>query len=162
MRVRRLVPVLLIGLLSLVPAVRPVSAAEGAGKSRARVLAGMASAPAGQPLEGVVVTAGRPGPTVTVSVITQADGCYSFPAGKLVPGRYFLSIRAAGYELDGDGAAQAGVKDATANLKLKPARDLAAQLINAEWILSFPGTSSSASGRRRSRSGPAAITMRRW
>ena len=58
----------------------------------------------------------------------------------LPPGRYFLSIRAAGYELDGDGAAQAGAKDAVANLKLKPARDLAAQLTNAEWILSFPGT----------------------
>lgn len=82
----------------------------------------------------------NPGSNVTVSVVTQTDGRYNFPAGKLAPGRYFLTIRAAGYELVGDGAAQAGGKNAVADLKLKPARDLAAQLTNAEWIASFPGT----------------------
>jgi virginiamycin B lyase len=140
MRIGRRVSVLLIALLPLALGARSAPATDMAAKPQAAALTGVVTAPDGKALDGVVVTAGHPGSNVTVSVITQADGRYSFPAGKLAPGRYFLSIRAAGYELDGDGAAQAGAKDAVANLKLKPAHDLAAQLTNAEWILSFPGT----------------------
>jgi virginiamycin B lyase len=140
MRIGRRVSVLLIALLPLALGARSAPAADIAAKPQAAALTGVVTAPDGKALDGVVVTAGHPGSNVTVSVITQADGRYSFPAGKLAPGRYFLSIRAAGYELDGDGAAQAGAKDAVANLKLKPAHDLAAQLTNAEWILSFRGT----------------------
>ena len=91
-----------------------------------------------------MVTAGHPGSNVSVSVITGSDGRYAFPADKLAPGAYYLSIRATGYDLDGDGAAQVKAKQsATADLKLKPTHDLlAAQLINAEWIASFPGIGS--------------------
>ena len=115
-----------------------------AGAARAETapaLSGKVVGPDGTPLEGVVVSATRPSSTMTVSVVTGANGFYRFPAGKLTPGKYFLSIRAAGYDLDGDGAASiAAGHAATADLKLKPTRNLAAQLTNAEWLLSFPGT----------------------
>lgn len=104
-------------------------------------LTGQIVGPDGAPLEGVVVSANSYPSTITVSVVSGADGRYSFPAGKLSPGKYYLSTRAAGFELDGDGAAQVPAQQtATANLKLKNARDLASQLTNAEWIESFPGT----------------------
>ena len=106
----RLIPVVVLALLSL--AMRPAAAADTPAKPRPAVLTGVVSAPEGAPLEGVVVTAGHPGSNVTVSVVTGADGRYRFPAGKLAAGRFFLTIRATGYELDGDGAAQAGGKDA--------------------------------------------------
>ncbi len=103
-------------------------------------LTGNVAGPDGKPLEGVVVTANKPGSTITVSVISQADGSYSFPADHLAPGSYYLDIRAEGYELDGSAAPQiAAAKTATADLKLVIAHDLAHQLTNAEWIDSFPG-----------------------
>ena len=141
MRDWRLVPVLVGVLVSFALATPPARAADTPAKAQAAALTGAVSGPDGAPLEGVIVTAGHPGSNITVSVVTDANGRYSFPAGKLAPGGYFLSIRAAGYELAGDGAAQVGGKQTAAtDLKLKPAHDLAAQLTNAEWISSFPGT----------------------
>ncbi len=63
------------------------------------------------------------------------------PGGKLAPGHYSLRIRATGYELDGPQAVDVA-PDQTANvdLKLRKAADLAAQLTNTEWFMSFPGT----------------------
>src|SRR5262249_29899317 len=52
-------------------------------------------------MEGVLVSAKLDGSNVTTTVATNAQGIYSFPAGRLAPGRYALSIRAAGYRLDG-------------------------------------------------------------
>jgi virginiamycin B lyase len=110
-------------------------------KSPAPVLSGTVSGPDGTPLEGVVVTADRPGATITVSVVSDHDGIYRFPAGKLAPGRYFLAIRATGFELQGNGAATvAPNRTATIDLKLASTHDLAAQLTNAEWLASWPGT----------------------
>ncbi len=116
--------------------------ASGAARAEtAPALTGKIVGPDGTPLEGVVVSAGRPSSTITVSVASDADGTYRFPANKLAPGKYFLDIRAAGFDLDGDGAATvAAGHTATANLKLKPTHDLASQLTNAEWLTSFPGT----------------------
>ena len=37
---------------------------------------------------------------VTVTVVSDRDGRYHFPAGKLTAGRYDLAIRAVGYQLD--------------------------------------------------------------
>ncbi|HEY3918589.1 MAG TPA: carboxypeptidase regulatory-like domain-containing protein [Stellaceae bacterium] len=138
MRARQGVSAWLLGVLaaSLVFATSGASAAGGS----APALTGIVTSTEGTPLEGVVVSAGHPGSNITVSVVTGANGRYSFPAGKLAPGGYFLSIRATGYELDGAGAAQVGAPNAATDLKLKSAHDLAAQLTNAEWILSFPGT----------------------
>src|SRR5712692_6957807 len=52
-------------------------------------------------MEGVIVSARKAGSIVTVSVVSDAKGQFSFPAGKLGDGEYALSIRAAGYDLDG-------------------------------------------------------------
>lgn len=93
------------------------------------------------PMEGVLVSAKKAGATITVTVVTDARGRYGFPPDRLTPGAYTLSIRAVGYELDGPGTATvAAKKTATADLRLHKTKDLAAQLTNAEWIASVPGT----------------------
>src|SRR5881394_757030 len=56
-------------------------------------------------MEGVIVSAKRDGSNITVSVITNDQGTYTFPAARLEPGSYKVEIRAAGYELDGSKSA---------------------------------------------------------
>ncbi len=92
-------------------------------------------------MEGVLVTAKKAGSTIAVTVVTDKDGVYSFPASRLEPGQYSLRIRAVGYDLDGNGvAALAGETPTMLDLKLKKTSNLAAQLTNAEWMQSMPGT----------------------
>src|SRR6266852_1698576 len=92
-------------------------------------------------MEGVLVTAKKDGSTISITVVTDAQGRYSFPAAKLDPGRYTLRIRAVGYDLEGKPVAEvAAGGPATADLKLRKARNISAQLTNAEWIESTPGT----------------------
>src|SRR6266581_1452593 len=92
-------------------------------------------------MEGVLVSAKKAGSTITITVVSDAQGRYRFPTGKLEPGSYALRIRAVGYDLDGPGAADvAANKTATLDLKLKKTSDLAAQLSNGEWMASVPGT----------------------
>jgi virginiamycin B lyase len=104
-------------------------------------LAGQVSSAAEGAMEGVVVSAKRDGSTTTISVISDQTGKFSFPAAKLAPGRYTLAIRAVGYELEGPRTAEvtAGTTTAT-DVKLRPTKNLAKQLTNAEWLASFPGT----------------------
>ena len=92
-------------------------------------------------MEGVVIGAKKDGSTITVNVSSDEKGRFNFPAAKLEPGRYALKIRAAGYDLDGPKTIDvvAG-KTVTTHLKLKPTEDLSAQLSDAEWLLSIPGT----------------------
>ncbi len=93
------------------------------------------------PMEGVVVTAKREGSTIAVSVISDAQGRYHFPIDRLESGRHTLSIRAVGYDLEGPRHAQVRVPDVTtADLALRPTQNLEAQLTNAEWLQSIPGT----------------------
>jgi len=92
-------------------------------------------------MEGVVVSAKKDGSTITVSVVTDAQGRFAFPAARLAPGRYAMSARAAGYELDGARAAEvAPGQEARADIKLRKMKDLSAHLTNAEWLMSMPGT----------------------
>ena len=104
-------------------------------------LTGQVSSQNERVMEGVVVGAKKEGSTITVDVISDAKGRYAFPGEKLEPGHYNLKIRAAGYDLDGPQSVDviAG-KTVTANLKLKPAENPSAQLTDAEWLLSIPGT----------------------
>src|SRR2546425_12224217 len=103
-------------------------------------LAGRVISPEGA-LEGVVVSARKAGSSVTVSVVSGAEGRFSFPAAKLEPGSYALRIRATGYELESPRTAElADGASAPLELRLRKARDLSAQLTNAEWLASFPGT----------------------
>ncbi len=90
---------------------------------------------------GVLVSAKRDGSTITVTVDTDSQGRYAFPRARIEPGKYALRIRAVGYELDGPASAEVTAdKPATLDLKLRKAKDLAAQLTNTEWLLSMPGT----------------------
>ena len=92
------------------------------------------------PMEGVLVSAKKPGSTITVTVVSDAKGAYAFPAGRLEPGSYQLKIRATGYALEGAGTAEvASGKTAAANLKLKPVPVTSDQLTNSEWLQSAPG-----------------------
>jgi streptogramin lyase len=101
-------------------------------------------------MEGVLVSAKKVGSTITITVVTDDQGRYRFPSAKLGQGRYSLRIRAVGYDLDGPSEVEAvNGATVTANLKLKPTSDLAAQLSNAEWLVSFPGTEQQKSSIRR-------------
>jgi streptogramin lyase len=92
-------------------------------------------------MEGVLVSARKDGSPITITVVSDKDGRYAFPAAKLEPGHYSLRIRAVGYDLeDPTGADVATQKTATLDLALRKTEDLAAQLSNAEWLTSFPGT----------------------
>src|SRR5207245_6011323 len=104
-------------------------------------LTGLVSSEAEGRMEGVVVTVRRAKSIVQVSVTTDAEGRYSFPRDRLEPGEYALSIRAVGYDIDSPAKATvANGKAATADIKLKKTKNLAGQLSNAEWMMSFPGT----------------------
>jgi virginiamycin B lyase len=102
-------------------------------------LSGQVSFAAEGALEGVLVSARRDGSTITTTVVSDAKGHYSFPADRLQPGHYAVTIRAAGYDLQGPKAADvvAG-KDTTADLTLTKTNSLGDQLSNAEWLSSFP------------------------
>jgi streptogramin lyase len=91
-------------------------------------------------MEGVVVSAKKDGSTITVSVVTDAQGRYSFPANRLEPGKYTLKARATGYDLPNTTADVTSGKSASSNLKLTKTKNLSAQLNNAEWLMSMPGT----------------------
>jgi virginiamycin B lyase len=107
----------------------------------AAALAGTVASTEEGPMEGVIVSAKRDNSNITVSVITDAQGKYTFPATKLGPGHYTLSMRAVGYDLDGPKTADvAAGATASADLKLKKTRNLSHQLTNAEWMMSVPGT----------------------
>jgi virginiamycin B lyase len=107
----------------------------------AAALTGMVTSDQEGPMEGVLVTARKAGSTIATTVVTNKEGRYSFPASRLEPGEYSIKIRAAGYDLDGKGAAAvAADQPATADLKLKKTHTLSAQLTSAEWMQSIPGT----------------------
>lgn len=126
-------------------AVLMVASVAGSIPSQAQTLAGQVVGQNG-PMEGVLVTAKKDGSTIAYTVVSDAAGHYSFPAGKLDSGEYSLHIRAVGFDLDGagkDGALKKAVdasKSNTADLTLKKTRNLSSQLTNAEWMLSMPGT----------------------
>lgn len=104
-------------------------------------LTGIVTSDAEGPMEGVLVGAKGVGGTVTVTVVSDAQGRYTFPPGRLAPSRYRLNIRAAGYDLTDPGVVDV-VADRTTELavKLEKTRKLSLQLMNAEWLASFPGT----------------------
>ena len=89
-------------------------------------------------MEGVVIRAKKG--IVTVSVVSNDKGEFSFPAAKLGPATYTLSIRATGYDLTGPSSVTLAGAPLNVDLKLVKAKNIAAQLTNLEWITSVPGT----------------------
>ena len=103
-------------------------------------LTGLVSSADEGAMEGVLVSAKKAGSTITITVVSDRTGRYSFPAGKLEPGSYALKIRAVGYDLDNGKAVEVAAQQTTTHdIKLRKTEDLAAQLSNGEWVDSIPG-----------------------
>ena len=118
-----------------------VDAAPVAAAANDAALTGKVTSAAEGAMEGVIVSAQRQGSTVTTTVVSDHDGRYSFPASRLAPGHYFVTIRAEGYQLDGAGVTDiAAGKTTNDDLNLRKNDNLAAQLNDAEWMMSIPGT----------------------
>jgi len=125
--------------LAATTAMALVLAGIGAAAAADNVLTGQVSSVEEGIMEGVLVSAQMDGSTIRTTVVTDAQGRYAFPPGRLAPGNYKITIRAVGYELDGpDAAAVEANKVANADLKLKKTGNLAAQLTNADWMASLP------------------------
>src|SRR5213078_2306418 len=80
-----------MGVLAVAIAGSPPAMAQNPG---ATALTGTVSAAQEGKMEGVVVSAKRPGSTMMVSVSTNAQGQYSFPRDRLAPGNYDITMRA--------------------------------------------------------------------
>ena len=110
-------------------------------QAQGALLSGTVSSDREGNMEGVLVSARKDGSSMTVTVVSDDKGRFSFPSGKLEPGKYSLRIRAAGYELDGSRTLDVGATS-THDIKLKPARNMSSQMTNAEWLMSLPGDDS--------------------
>ena len=92
------------------------------------------------PIEGVLISAKKDHSTISLTVVSDVQGRYAFPAARLEPGRYSMRIRAVGYDLDGPESIDITPRQTTElDLKLRKTEDLASQLSNGEWIASMPG-----------------------
>ena len=104
-------------------------------------LTGTVSSEAEGPMEGVLVTTKAPNSTISVTVVTDAKGLYKFPASRVAPGAYAISVRAAGYDLGSPSTTEiVAEKTTTVDLKLVKTKDPASQLMSAEWLESVPGS----------------------
>ena len=109
--------------------------------SSASALGGRVTSQEEGPMQGVLVSAKRAGSAMTVTVVSDAQGQYSFPRSRLEPGQYTVRIRAVGYEMDNPGPIEiTAQKSAQFDLKLRKTQDLARQLSNGEWLMSMTGT----------------------
>ena len=106
-------------------------------------LTGIVSSEAEGLMEGVLVTVKQDGATMSTTVISDAQGRYAFPASRVGSGHYTLRIRAIGYYLDGPREVEIGAGEPTlADVHLNTTDNIAPQMTNAEWLMSFPGTDS--------------------
>jgi virginiamycin B lyase len=102
---------------------------------------GRVSSDAEGSMEGVLVRAKGAGSTMSVAVVTDHDGRYAFPANRLTPGKYSLSIRAVGYDLASTASVEvAAAETARLDLRLVKTDNLVPQLTSSEWLESVPGT----------------------
>jgi virginiamycin B lyase len=138
MRARRtllLATLVALALLEVGPRSHPAGAQDEA------ALSGRVTSEAEGAMEGVLVSAKKVGSTATVTVVTNQDGRYRFPAAKLEPGQYRLRTRAIGYDLNGSPQVDvASESTTTIDLTLHQTKDVAPQLTNAEWLQSIPGS----------------------
>src|SRR5882672_8209875 len=131
MKIALLVLVINVGIVHDAPAQKPAAAA----------LAGRVSSDTEGPMEGVLVRAKGEGKTISITVVSDHEGNYSFSASRLLPGKFNIDIRAVGYEFANPVSVElaAGVTR-RADLKLVNTKDLIPQLTSSEWLLSVPGT----------------------
>jgi hypothetical protein len=112
-----------------------------AAESPNAALTGTVTSQAEPKMEGVVVSAKRAASTITVSVISDAQGRYTFPQNRLEPRlihpahpRHRLRPR------EPSTVNVVAGKPTEFDLKLKKTQDLSAQLTNGEWFMSWPGS----------------------
>jgi virginiamycin B lyase len=129
--------VLTIALLSAaIPFAYPVAAQT----QPASALSGKVTSQEEGAMEGVLVSAKRAGSTMTVTVVSNAQGQYTFPRERLEPGKYTVTIRAIGYELSAPAQVDVAARQSAAfDAKLVKTKNLESQLSNGEWLLSVPG-----------------------
>ncbi|MGH9680304.1 MAG: carboxypeptidase-like regulatory domain-containing protein, partial [Candidatus Acidiferrales bacterium] len=105
------------------------------------VLTGHVTSRAEGAMEGVLVSARRVGGIVTVTVVSDRAGHYTFTGGELAPGEYSLNIRATGYEMASPNPdVKVGKSKTKVDIRLQTTKNLADQLTSAEWLMSMPGT----------------------
>jgi virginiamycin B lyase len=132
-------PKKLLTTVSLASLIAGVFAAGASGQTAAALRGQVSSAEEGV-MEGVLVSAKKEGSTITTTVVSNAKGEFSFPADRMEPGHYNITIRAAGYQLVGPNQVDvAAGTPATADVKLGKAKDIRSQLSSAEWLMSAPG-----------------------
>src|SRR3954464_14720886 len=93
--------------------------------AHAQALSGTVSSTEEGNMEGVLVSAKKEGSTIAVTVVSDDKGNFAFPTDRLSPGKYTITIRAAGYTLVGpkDATVAAG-QTAKADVKLSKARNI--------------------------------------
>ena len=112
--------------------------AQGSG---AAALSGVVSSQEEGKMEGVLVTIRRDEANFTTTVVSDAQGRYSFPRTHVEPGKYTLTIRAVGFDLvDSSPVEVTAGKAKSLDLRLQKAKDLSAQLTSLEWAMLMPGT----------------------
>ena len=138
MRVSRFV---MVGWALIIVALAGVAAVNLEAQGASVALSGTVSSAEEGKMEGVLVTLRRDGANHTVTVVSNAQGRYSFPRTHITPGKYAVAIRATGYDLTGPGTVDvAAGKAAGLDLGLAKTKDLVSQLTSLEWATSFPGT----------------------
>ncbi len=137
MRLKNIAPALSTGIAL---ALLPIAVVTAQAQTPAALTGQVTSSEEGA-MEGVLVSVKKDGTTITITVVSDAQGNYGFPASKLEPGQYSVRVRAIGYDLDRPATvAVPAQQPARLDLKLRKTEDLAAQMSNGEWLASFPGT----------------------
>jgi virginiamycin B lyase len=112
-----------------------------AASANAQGLSGAVTSVEEPTMEGVLVTAKKDGSTIAVTVVTDAQGKYSFPPDRIGPGKYNISVRAIGYVIDGAKSTEVPEgKAGNFDIKLSKTKNVASQLSNGEWLMSMPGS----------------------
>jgi len=97
----------------------------------------------GAPMEGVLVIAKPQQGDWLVSVASNAQGVFAFPANRLPMGDYTLSVRVTGFDLIETAGREVSISSSPQeiSLKLSPVsrEQLASQLTSLEWLRSWPG-----------------------
>ncbi len=113
-----------------------------AGAQAPAALTGRVTSAAEGAMEGVLVSLKREGSNKTVTVVSHADGSYSFPRERLEPGRYAVSTRAVKYVLAERGTTVEIAPNSAAKLDLtlrdSNPLELALQMTDPEWFSSYP------------------------
>src|SRR5437016_4192176 len=110
MSVRNVRRVLACGAVAAVLAMaapgRMVVRAQNGATQTAAALTGVVSSQEEGKMEGVLVTARRDGANFDVTVVSDAQGKFSFPRTHVQSGRYAVKIRAIGYDLVDPGSVE--------------------------------------------------------